>query len=1100
MARPSVQLVTDRGELDLYNETSIDLTLSIKDVREPLEFLYDYSKTITLPATNNNKKVLGLFDIPGQASFDVNPKFNISADIIINGSTYKSGYIRMDEMVTEDDVVTEIEVEFVHTLIGIKEKLEGTELWKIDLSEYEHAKTKDNIEKSWDTSIIVNGKETDFEVGRGYVYPLLDLGGREGKNIWTEEDFRPAMYIRDLLDRILWDVGGYRIKSDFLDSEDFKRLVIPTVTKEELSETEKDKRRAAGTVGDHLTLPNDFPSDLNIGDVSFLIADDFITNQSTVSTQWERKDIERLNDNNDGPEQSNDDKSFDPYSILTDTAGEYIAPANGRYNIKAGIAAQCYMYIPWGEALDNSNFAITDFVRNDNTTVFSYWGANFPNVKLRVYKQDQNGNQTLLTTKTRHLQPNMPWGENNNTQQYEDDVINNYLPYNWLWMRDAVSQDQQQYFTSPGSLINTTTIEIDEDFFLNENDVIFISVSHNLNDNTLGYQYRLDYDDVGGESARVLFDMQGNVLSNLNSQGGGTFDFESYGNFQMFVGLQSGWDNNYLKVSAADEQGAVGAGGIVNIARGLPDLTYSEFLKDIFHLFNLYTMEEEPGVLRIEPFQYFFDIGTVRDWSDRIDRGSDQVKEFNPEIAGRYKFTYAEGNDYLNERYNDEYGEIYGEKKLKFTNDRTDDEVELELKFAPSVLDRIEGKPITRILGSKDTDEPTNHKTIDSRKGHILYYNFLGIELANDWGFKHGSQTNKTTVYRSVLPYAGHLDNPFDPSWDINFGMVREYPTKKITPNTVYNLYHSEWVRNIVDERSHLLTVQIAMDHKELMELSLNDTIYIDGDTYIINKVEDMDVTDLTKPVEFELLHMPFFDTEQRNFKQIEIDNDGTDITNGDVDVGPGYGDVTVGIIQNGSIVNGTFQSGDIEFRTKRIGENSEHINSSGNVNIKASNNTIKGERNILTEGVVNTTVQGNDNNIVGPGDNMIVKGESNLVEEEAESVTIEGDNNTVNNNVENVLVRGSNNVVEEGVKNTTLLGDGITADTSNLTYYGQRYVQKDDTTIYYNFNRLVAVKNDVDNPFKENDFDTMDAALNKVARLGANNNIKTVDGGNDTV
>ncbi|NBW17640.1 MAG: hypothetical protein EBR82_57665, partial [Caulobacteraceae bacterium] len=101
-----------------------------------------------------------------------------------------------------------------------------------DFSEYTHLWTETNVRNSINTSIIINGVTANFQLGRGYVYPLIDYGFDNNKQqTYNVDQLYPAIYVKTILDKIL-KTHGYRYESsiqsnNFLNSLDFKRLIIP---------------------------------------------------------------------------------------------------------------------------------------------------------------------------------------------------------------------------------------------------------------------------------------------------------------------------------------------------------------------------------------------------------------------------------------------------------------------------------------------------------------------------------------------------------------------------------------------------------------------------------------------------------------------------------------------------------------------------------------------------------------------------------------------------------------------------------------------------------------------------------------------------------
>lgn len=63
--------------------------------------------------------------------------------------------------------------------------------------------------------------------GSGYYYPLIDYGlVSTNKADYKYNAFRPALYVREYMDKIITD-AGYTYESNFFDSDFFRRLIVP---------------------------------------------------------------------------------------------------------------------------------------------------------------------------------------------------------------------------------------------------------------------------------------------------------------------------------------------------------------------------------------------------------------------------------------------------------------------------------------------------------------------------------------------------------------------------------------------------------------------------------------------------------------------------------------------------------------------------------------------------------------------------------------------------------------------------------------------------------------------------------------------------------
>ena len=90
------------GTIDLYDDIPISLNYSIADIKEPNKRNADYSKTITVPGTNNNNKLLShIYEIGIDRLF--NPNHRVEARILVNNIQVMKGFLRLAKIRTLRD-------------------------------------------------------------------------------------------------------------------------------------------------------------------------------------------------------------------------------------------------------------------------------------------------------------------------------------------------------------------------------------------------------------------------------------------------------------------------------------------------------------------------------------------------------------------------------------------------------------------------------------------------------------------------------------------------------------------------------------------------------------------------------------------------------------------------------------------------------------------------------------------------------------------------------------------------------------------------------------------------------------------------------------
>lgn len=306
----SGQVIASFG-LDLYDNVPIPITKSIVDIKEPEKRKSDYTLSIRIPATANNRAIFSNIQNIGRktintSSVNFSPDFNVNlkseAIVLKNGIVQTRGYLQLTEIpITDQDV--EFEIVIIGKLANLFQDLGEKKLPELDLTQYDHAWTYGNISNSWANYIIKNGSAfNNFDVsgnpnGEGYVYPLIDNGtstGSQELEYTLEESMYPSIYFKTILDAIFND-AGYRYSSAFFDSVFFKRLIMPF--------TGGDFRATQSEVNDRIMIAS------NSADLTL----------TTVSTNF-----------------VSEDKRFDFNTILQDSVPVGVDTANNKYVVPSG--------------------------------------------------------------------------------------------------------------------------------------------------------------------------------------------------------------------------------------------------------------------------------------------------------------------------------------------------------------------------------------------------------------------------------------------------------------------------------------------------------------------------------------------------------------------------------------------------------------------------------------------------------------------------------------------------------------------------------------------------------------------------------------------
>jgi hypothetical protein len=294
-------------------------------------------------------------------------------------------------------------------------------------------------------------------------------------------------------------------------------------------------------------------------------------------------------------------------------------------------------------------------------------------------------------------------------------------------------------------------------------------------------------------------------------------------------------------------------GETLDISKALPKLKQSELLNAMVKRFNLYLEYTENDEVIIEPRDDYFTDESV-EVTHMVDRSKEYtVKPLGALTAREYIFTDLEDKDSLNTLYQDTFQESYSSYTFDVDNDFTTKTKNISSVIAASPLesqDQLNDRVITSVkfVGNDGFRSET------AGKPRILYVGGL-LPTVKSW--KLNTSSGLKLPY-SNYPYAGHLDNPYAPTFDLNWGVPKQlyYDFSYTGGNVIdypnsncFNLFWSNNIKEITDKDSKLLECYISLRPFDYHNFTFRKKYYIDGAYWRLLKIEDYDVTsgDTTK-------------------------------------------------------------------------------------------------------------------------------------------------------------------------------------------------------------------------------------------------------------
>ena len=213
--------------IPLLKSINPSLTFSVADISQPDKRKSTYSKTITLPNSKIANELFGsVFEINLEdGSFDTSKKADMFYEV--DGEIIMEGYMQMKSITTTDIDDISYNVLLFGNTANLFANIKGEFLHDLDISEFNHPLVNEAIIQSWDDQILENGELVPFELGKGYVYPLIDYGYSSDQITYDVEELSPAIYVKQYWDKV-FEGAGATYTSNFLNSDLFKRLIIPS--------------------------------------------------------------------------------------------------------------------------------------------------------------------------------------------------------------------------------------------------------------------------------------------------------------------------------------------------------------------------------------------------------------------------------------------------------------------------------------------------------------------------------------------------------------------------------------------------------------------------------------------------------------------------------------------------------------------------------------------------------------------------------------------------------------------------------------------------------------------------------------------------------
>jgi hypothetical protein len=303
---------------------------------------------------------------------------------------------------------------------------------------------------------------------------------------------------------------------------------------------------------------------------------------------------------------------------------------------------------------------------------------------------------------------------------------------------------------------------------------------------------------------------------------------------------------NFTFTQLAAQLATVAYNGTVSMNNNLPKgIFQKDFFLSVCKMFNLYVYQDNINEkqINIAPFIDFYSDAVTNslDWSQKIDIASTMsIKPMSQLNARYYAYKYTPDSDYYNDNYLKKYGQSYGDFIYDSEFDFVKDTASTQIIFAPTVIILHSGQDKYHSSIYKLSNNNTVEDPMDSVIRVLMAKKITGV---TQWKIQEDGGGTLATI--TAYGYAGHLDDPANPTIDLNFGAPKElqFPASTYPTNNLFNTYHKPYILEITDMESKLLTCKVYLNALDIYNLDFSKYIWINGVLFRLNKVEAYDPT-----------------------------------------------------------------------------------------------------------------------------------------------------------------------------------------------------------------------------------------------------------------
>ena len=480
-------------------------------------------------------------------------------------------------------------------------------------------------------------------------------------------------------------------------------------------------------------------------------------------------------------------------------------------------------------------------------------------------------------------------------------------------------------------------------------------------------------------------------------------------------------------------------GGNVDVSQVFDNISVPEFMQGLIEKFNLVIepVKNQRNILSIETFNDWVDQGTIVDWSNKVDYN--QKWDISHPLQGQpknIKFSDVEDNIALTAYHKRTTGKVYGDFDYVSESDLASGEKQIGRFFSPTPFRGIPGSTQTvmpTLAEKDDSSQPFKRfafsprllfrKTTRQPASGLLAKTGAGALVQNQFYFQDENGVNHTETDYGLASHLQTLPATFGDTLDIHFGNnwspghynYHQPQFNGETKRTAFYEYWAFYINELYDIDSRKVILNIFLEPTEIPQISLNDSIHIDGHYYRINKIKGANIT-REASVQVELLKtLP---------RKLKFPRRRVDVL-GDTPV-----DITVndaGFTEDGFVTYEDFESGAIYTGSALpIGATRDGFDTYGTDVVWNTQKPVQ----VKFEAQTNIGL----NRVAESAETIDTRGDNNVIQNNVSTARVEGSDNLVQNNSKFITVTGTENTIERNVQNSAIQQSTTSSISENTT------------------------------------------------------------------